>query len=198
MIDFQKEYVLENELAKLVPLKREDINDLMSFSMDEPELWTYSLQTAAGKENMEAYIQTALDSRHLQKSYPFLIWDKRTNTVAGSTRFYDYQQKHQTIQLGYTWYGAKFQRTGLNRFCKYLMLDFAFDTIKVERVEFRADANNERSITAMKSLGCKEEGILRSNCSSPTGRRDSIILSILKEEWYHEIKESLANKCYPK
>jgi RimJ/RimL family protein N-acetyltransferase len=65
----------------------------------------------------------------------------------------------------------------------------------MERVEFRADARNERSIAAMKSIGCKVEGILRSNGWTNTGeRRDSIVLSILKNEWHFSVKNELKSK----
>ena len=74
------------------------------------------------------------------------------------------------------------------------MLQFAFENLGVDRVEFRADYQNKRSIAAMKSIGCKEEGILRSNCKSPNGRRDSIILSILKDEWLNDVKEGLISR----
>ena len=73
-----------------------------------------------------------------------------------------------------------------------MLLQFAFETLGIERVEFRADANNARSIAAMKAIGCKVEGILRSNVPMHTGkRRDSIILSILKEEWENDVKPKL-------
>ena len=94
--------------------------------------------------------------------------------------------------LGFTWYGKSFQGTGLNKACKYLLLDFAFDQLLYERIEFRADLNNKRSINAMKSIGCKEEGILRSESFRPDGsRRDSIVLSILKSEWESELRGKL-------
>ena len=199
MFSFKDDYILENERALLVPLKKEsDIIHLLPYSLKEPDLWKYSLQSAAGKENMEKYIRMALEKREMEDSYPFLIHDKTTKQVAGSTRFYDYQAHHKTVQLGYTWLGRSFQGTGLNRFCKSLMLNFAFDKMEIERVEFRADATNAKSISAMKAIGCEEEGILRSNCASPDGRRDSIILSILRSEWYASKKEALEQKCYLK
>jgi len=99
------------------------------------------------------------------------------------------------LQLGYTWYGKDFQGTGLNKHCKYLLLSFAFENIGMERVEFRADNNNARSIAAMKSIGCKVDGVLRSNMPKREGgRRDSIVLSVLKDEWFADIKEMLRNK----
>ena len=80
----------------------------------------------------------------------------------------------------------------MNRHCKLLMLSFAFEQWGMERVEFRADARNEKSIQAMKSIGCTVEGILRSNTPLSTGgRRDSIVLSILKNEWTGFVKANL-------
>ena len=109
--------------------------------------------------------------------------------------FYDIQAAFKTLQLGYTWYGKDFQGTGLNKHCKFLLLSFAFEQAGMERVEFRADNNNERSIAAMKSIGCKVDGILRGNMPTRDGgRRDSIVLSILKDEWFSNVKEKLKEK----
>jgi len=195
LLDFNFDYILENDVVLLSPLKAEDINLLSRFSIYEPKLWEFSLQPANGLENLKVYIEKALQDKSNNKSYPFIVFDKRKNAYAGSTRFYDYQPEHNTVQLGYTWYGKDYQGTGLNKNCKYLMLSFAFETLGVERVEFRADNNNKKSIVAMKSIGCRVEGVLRQNCSTPEGnRRDSIVLSILKNEWFDSIKTSLASR----
>ena len=193
-IDFNKEYILENDLVRLRPLNEGDIKNLSEFSINEPNLWKYSLTPADGLENLKKYVHLALEGRRNKTSYPFIVFDKRTNRYAGCTRFYDFQKQHQTTQLGYTWYGKDFHGNGLNKNCKFLLLQFAFEKLELERVEFRADANNKRSIAAMKSIGCKEEGILRLNCNSTSGRRNSIVLSILKTEWFQEIKQQLSKK----
>lgn len=195
LIDFTEDYILENEIVLLRPMCMSDLVNLMKFSEEEPELWKYSLLTAAGQENLKKYIQAAALGRSQQKEYAFIVFDKRRNEYAGSTRFYDIQPMYQTVQLGYTWYGSEFQGTGLNKNCKYLLLEFAFEKWNVERVEFRADNNNERSIAAMKSIGCTVEGVLRSNVPKREGgRRDSIILSILKSEWQNGIKDNLKRR----
>ena len=194
-LNFDVDIILENEVALLRPLTMEDLIHLLPFGMKEQSLWMYSLTPANGKENMLNYFKAAFEEKQAQRSYPFIVYDKRKQAYAGSTRFYDYQKRHNTIQLGYTWYGKDFQGTGLNKNCKYLMLEFAFEKLKLDRVEFRADNNNERSIAAMKSLGCTVEGVLRSNCAAATGRRDSIILSILKNEWNEKLKNNLYQKC---
>lgn len=193
-LDTQLEYKLEDDRVLLKPLKRGDLVHLLPYALYEPELWRYSLLPANGEANMEAYIEFALKQHTLGNSYPFIVFDKQREAYAGSTRFYDIQPQHKTLQLGYTWYGKDFQGTGLNKHCKFLLLEFAFEAVGAERVEFRADAKNTRSIAAMKSIGCTEEGILRSNCTAPMGRRDSIVLSILKEEWYSTIRTMLENK----
>lgn len=192
-MEFQSEIILENEYVRLSPLQKSDFNLLLPFSINEPELWEFSLLPGNGEENLSKYLELALEGRKNAQSYPFIVFDKRKNQIAGSTRFYDFQPVHNTVQLGYTWYGAEFQKTGLNRNCKLLMLTYAFETLKLDRVEFRADANNIKSIEAMKAIGCTPEGILRSNCSSPTGRRDSIVLSILANEW-PAVKQQLIQK----
>lgn len=195
LIDFNSEYILENDVVKLIPLKAIHFKMLSTFAINQPSLWEFSLQPANGLVNMQSYIDTALQDRNNKKSYPFVVFDKRTNKYAGSTRFYDYLPQYNTIQLGYTWYGKDFQGTGLNKNCKFLMLSFAFQTLGVERVEFRADNNNKKSIAAMKSIGCTVEGVLRQNCAAPDGtRRDSIVLSILKTEWFNRVKTNLIYK----
>ncbi len=195
MIEFENEIILENENVLLRPLKKEDSFLLEEFSLNEPELWKYSLTPADGLENLNKYIDQALKEKELKTSYPFIVVDKCTNKIAGSTRFYDYRKVHKTVQLGFTWYGKEFQGTGLNKNCKFLLLEYAFEKMKLERVEFRADAKNARSIAAMKSIGYVEEGILRNNCTAPNGLRDSIVLSILKDEWFDNVKYALKEKC---
>ncbi|MDQ6889341.1 MAG: GNAT family N-acetyltransferase [Bacteroidota bacterium] len=194
--DCTKNYVLEDDRAVLRPLQQEDFNNLLPFSLNEPYLWKYSLAGAEGEEGLQNYMNITFKAREEGKEYPFIVFDKLTNEYAGSTRFYDIQNELQTVQLGYTWYGKKFQGTGLNKHCKYLLLSFAFEKIGFERFELRADNNNERSIAAMKSLGCKVDGILRSNMPTREAdkRRDSIVLSILKDEWFGGVKETLKKK----
>jgi RimJ/RimL family protein N-acetyltransferase len=193
LLPFEKDIILENDYVLLRPLTGEDLQHLLPFAINEPTLWQFSLLDASSKENMQKYLTIALAKRQDEDSYPFIIFDKIKNKYAGSTRFYDYQKSHNTVQLGFTWYGKEFQGTHINKNCKYLLLEYAFEKLEIERLEFRADNNNIKSIAAMKSIGCTFEGILRSNCAAhKDGRRDSIIFSILKDEWLTE-KKALLN-----
>ena len=194
--DCSKNYILEDNRVMLRPLQPEDTVHLLPFALNEPELWKFSLVSAAGEAGLQNYLSITLKARDEGKEYPFIVFDKVANEYAGSTRFYDIQNELQTLQLGYTWYGKKFQGTGLNKHCKYLLLSFVFERIGMERFELRADNNNTRSIAAMKSIGCKVDGVLRSNMPTREEgrRRDSIVLSILKNEWFGEVKKELGKK----
>lgn len=191
--NFSEEVILEDEVVLLRPLQKSDVDNLLEISMNEPETWQYSLIRANGKDNLENYIQIALKARANGTEFPFIVFDKKSGKYAGSTRFYDMNLAFKTLQLGYTWYGKAFRGTGLNKHCKFLLLQFAFENLGVERVEFRADNSNQRSIAAMKSIGCKVEGVLRNHMPTLRSelRRDTIVLSILKEEWFSEVKAKL-------
>ncbi len=193
--EFETDYILEDERALLCPLKGSDYDRLLPFSLEEPELWQFSLVQAGGAARLRSYLDLALKGRMEHKEYPFIVYDKQSGAYAGSSRFYDIQAGQKCLQLGYTWYGSAFQGTGLNKHCKFLLLQFAFEQIGIERVEFRADSRNEKSIAAMKRIGCVQEGVLRSNGFTAEGtRRDSTVFSILMPEWYDHVKDNLLQK----
>jgi len=195
-MDFNQNLTLENERVLLRSLQESDIENFLDLSINEPELWKYSLVRADGIDNLKNYIHIALENRLNKIEFPFVIFDKKTGKYAGSTRFYDINLPFKTVQLGYTWIGKDFQGTGLNKHFKFLLLSYCFETLGLERVEFRADNTNEKSKAAMLSIGCTVDGILRSNMPTFDGlvRRDSIVLSILKDEWFTTVKENLKNK----
>ena len=99
----RKDYTLEDEFVLLRPLRESDYENLLPFAMNEPDLWKFSLLQAGGTSLLRNYIQIALTARESGNEYPFIVFDKRKNAYAGSTRFYDIQLLHKTLQLGYTW-----------------------------------------------------------------------------------------------
>lgn len=182
--DTRSHLILENERVLLRPLVQEDAVLLKSYVQSEPALWIYALTPIHTAQHLEQYIATAIETRNLGTAFPFIVFDKLKNKYVGSTRFYDIQRDFKTTQIGYTWYSATTWGTGLNEHCKFLLLSHAFETIGFERVEFRADYRNKRSIAAMQKIGCTIEGVLRNHLPTSDGtRRDSIVLSMLKNEW---------------
>jgi RimJ/RimL family protein N-acetyltransferase len=88
------------------------------------------------------------------------------------------------VEIGWTWYGNDYRGTGINTHCKFLLLQYAFETLQFERVEIKTDFLNERSKAALKKIGATFEGVLRSHMQMPHNRRrDSAYFSILKNEW---------------
>lgn len=198
-LDFKEKYVLENERVLLRPLELEDIELLVEYSINEPEIWRFNANGGNGKENLEKYISKAIKQRDNQQEYPFIVFDKKSKKYIGSTRFYDISNEFNRLEIGYTWYGKEFQGTGINKNCKYLLLEFAFEKLEMLRVGFRANSKNEKSINAMKSIGCTVEGLLRQFSRDAEGNIiDAIKLSILKHEWDKEVKINLKNKLFLK
>jgi len=178
-----EEIILENDRVKLTPLKEEDFNQLKDLAF-EPQIWEKGLVKMEDEIDLKKYIQTALDERRAGASYPFLIFDKRSNAVAGSTRFGAISLPNKRMEIGWTWIHPRFQGTGLNKAMKLAMLEFAFETLKVNRIEQKTDLINLQSQGAMTKLGATKEGIFRRHSVTWTGRiRDSIFFSYILEEW---------------
>jgi RimJ/RimL family protein N-acetyltransferase len=194
-LNFKENYILENETVRLRPLEILDYDLLLEYSINEPDIWSYNSNGANGAENLKKYIANAIKQREDGKEYPFIVFDKISGKYVGSTRFYYIFSEVKTLEIGYTWYGKKHQGTGINKNCKYLLLEFAFGKLQMERVGFAANSKNERSISAMKSIGCVVEGTLR-NCSTDANgeRIDAVRLSIIKNEWFENVKNKLETK----
>ena len=182
-MDFSSPITLENSRVRLRPLELTDFEALKAVAMDA-ELWQYTLTRADDAVSLAAYIRQAVEAREQGLRYPFAIINRETGELAGSTSYYNVAEADQRLSIGYTWVGTKFQRSGLNRACKHLLLSYAFDGLNYERVELETDARNHKSRTAMGRMGATEEGTLRSHRLTQGGlRRDTIIFSVIRPEW---------------
>ncbi len=182
-MDFSAPVVLENRRARLRPLELTDFEALKAVAMDA-DLWQFTLTRADDAVSLAAYLRQAVAARGQGLRYPFAIIDRATGELAGSTSYYNVSAPDQRLSIGYTWVGTKFQRSGLNRACKHLLLSYAFDALNYERVELETDSRNHKSRTAMARMGATEEGTLRSHRPTQGGiRRDTVIFSIIRPEW---------------
>ena len=186
--------VLENQFVRLELLELSHLQYLNEY-VAERDIWNFTTVEMQTEKDMENYIHIAIQHYNEKDQIPFIVFDKQKEKYVGSTRLYEIRPKNKVAKLGYTWYGKDVQGTKVNKSCKLLLLDYAFDILDFQRVEFNADIRNERSIAAMKSVGAKEEGVLRSHTLLPNGfRRDTIVLSILKDEWQNDLKIKLEQK----
>jgi RimJ/RimL family protein N-acetyltransferase len=157
---------------------------LLPPATSDEKLVQYSPKPIHSKELLTQYIETALADRATHDRYPFIIFDKQANAYAGSTSFLSVSNYNRRLEIGHTWLGISFQKTGLNRHCKFLLLSYAFDELGFERVEFKTDERNKASRAAIEKTGGKFEGFLRSHTLMYDGfRRNSVYYSILKNEW---------------
>ncbi|RPI16035.1 MAG: N-acetyltransferase [Ignavibacteriae bacterium] len=188
---FGTNIILENERVLLRPLQPDDILQFSKIAF-EPEIWAYLTNLIRNEEDLNLLIeQTAADKKRGFR-YPFTIEDKFSANIAGSTSYGNISPQDNRLEIGWTWLGKDFMGTGLNNNCKYLLLQYAFENLGCERVEFKTDVLNKRSRQALKKIGAAEEGILRSHMLMHGGRRrDSVYYSILKNEW-EEVKKKLA------
>jgi RimJ/RimL family protein N-acetyltransferase len=184
---------LEGARIRLAPLSLAHHARLCEIGLDE-QLWrstTIQLQTS---EDMLRYIQTALQNQAEGNTLPFVIIEKGSDKVVGTTRYHGINQAHRRLEIGFTWIAAEWQRTGVNTEAKYLMLKHAFEQYKCVRVEFKADFSNEQSSRALIRIGAKQEGVLRKYMmSGHRGARDLILFSIIDTEW-PEVKSNLESR----
>jgi len=181
---FNEEITLENNFVLLRPITKSDIDNLLPIATDDKDLLQFSPAPIYTPELLETYIATAILNRANKNRYTFIVFDKTKNAYAGSSSFLNISNADDRLEIGATWYGKKFQRTGLNRNCKYLLLEYAFDHLDAERVEFKTDERNVASRTAIEKIGGQLEGILRRHTLMYDGhRRNTVYYSILKNEW---------------
>ena len=194
---------LEGQHVRLEPLSLAHEEALIKAASDG-ELWNSTVTIVpSSPATMIDYIQAALNGQAQGRELPFVIIRKSgtgvppvkaSNEVVGTTRFYDIKPTDRGVAIGYTWLAKSAQRSAVNTESKLLMLTHAFEHWQCIRVELLTDVLNEQSRKAILRLGSKEEGILRSHMIMPSGRiRDSVVFSIIKEEW-PEVRTRLAAK----
>ena len=183
--------VLENDKVRLEPLRWEHFEFLLPVSINDPDLLKFSPSEFGNDQALKIYFEENLELRKLRLKCPFAIYDKEQKSFAGSTSFMNISEPDKRLEIGSTWLGTKYQRTGLNRNCKYLLMQYAFENVKCKRIEFKTDNRNSQSKKAIEAIGGKYEGLLRSHTSMPDGfRRDTVCYSILIHEW-NEIRRTI-------
>lgn len=193
--DYQQSYPLENEIVQLLPLQVEHEAPLQDLAK-EPKLWTFFEEGGQDEQAFSQYFNHALDHRREGRQYPYAVFDKRSHQFAGMTRLYQYSPQSLNIKVGHTWYGADVRGSGLNKHCKYLLFQFIFEQLGLQRIGLAAHEENIISLQAMKSVGCKEEGRLRNFFRSIDGKSfaDCVLFSILRQEWQQSVQAMLSQK----
>ena len=180
---FAEEHILENSRARLEPLQEHHYALLLPVAM-EKDLWQFTSNSISNEADFLRYFNNAIAERKAGISYPFAVYDKQTGQYAGSTRYGTISFAHKKLEIGWTWYHPTAQRTGLNKACKSLLLNFGFNVLQLNRIELKTSTLNLKSQGAMLKIGAVKEGIFRNHMITENGTvRDSVFFSFIKEEW---------------
>jgi RimJ/RimL family protein N-acetyltransferase len=175
--------VLEGERVRMEPLAEAHFADLLRVAIDAP-LWRWTIMGPQDEAGLRRWFETALANAEAGTERPFATVDRATGRAIGSSRFMSIVPEHKRLEIGWTWVGSEFQRSGRNREAKLLQLTRAFEALGANRVEFKTHARNEQSRNALAGIGATFEGVFRNHVIMPDGSlRDSAYFSITREEW---------------
>ncbi|MCX7219935.1 MAG: GNAT family protein [Burkholderiales bacterium] len=174
---------LSGSHVQLEPLTNEHLSAIQSAASDG-ELWKLFFTTVPSTANTQQWLDTALEMQRQEKAIPFAVRSLLSGEIIGSTRYCNIDQNNKRLEIGYTWYAKRVQRSAVNTECKLLLLSHAFEVLSCNAVEFRTDWFNRASQAAIERLGAKRDGVLRNHTILPDGRvRDTVVYSILQNEW---------------
>jgi RimJ/RimL family protein N-acetyltransferase len=174
---------LEGHGVRLEPLTPAHEAALKAAAADG-KLWELWFTAIPEPDSTAAYIATALEGQKAGHMLPWVVRELATDAIIGTTRYHDIIAAVDRVEIGYTWYGARWQKTHVNTACKLLLLSHAFDTIGCKVVGLRTDNFNFNSQRAIAALGAKKDGVIRHHHPRRDGSaRDTVIFSILAAEW---------------
>lgn len=175
---------LTGNIIRLEPMSEAHIPDLLEVALN-PAIWRFMLYGDIKDEaGLRHWVNDILELQKRGTDLPFTVIHLQTGKAVGCTRYLDIRPAHRSVEIGGTWYGAAFQRTGVNTEAKYLLLRHAFETLGCIRVQLKTDSLNERSQRAIERIGGVREGVIRNHMILPDGRyRHSVIFSVVEQEW---------------
>ena len=175
--------VLERDGIRLEPLT-DGHSDALNSAARDGRLWELWFTAVPAPDGMPAYVATALQGQHDGHMLPWVVRDLSTGAIVGATRYHDIVPAIDRVEIGYTWYAGRCQRTHVNTTCKLLLFTHAFETLGCKVVGLRTDNFNFRSQRAIEALGARKDGVLRHHAARRDGTvRDSVMYSILLAEW---------------
>ena len=168
--------------------------DALTRAVMDGKLWEMEVTAIPHPDSMADWIRDAISDLEMGNSLPFVIVLNETDSVVGTTRFYNIDHENRHLEIGRTWIAQGWQKTAVNTEAKYLLLKHAFEEMHCIRVEFVTDVLNEMSLKALLRIGAKIEGVVRNHMIMKSGRyRDSYLLSIIESEW-PQVKEGLLQR----
>ncbi|GGA48996.1 GNAT family N-acetyltransferase [Psychrobacillus lasiicapitis] len=184
--------ILEGNTITLVPLEMKYKEQLYE-AIKSPDVWKDTWREVKTFDDIEQILSIAVQSKNDGKQLPFIIKDKLSGEVIGTTRIGDIDKANRNVEIGWTWLSPSVWRTKVNTECKFLLLQYCFEELKVLRVQFSISGQNVRSQNAVERIGAVKEGIFRKHRIKADGTiHDNIFYSIVDTEW-NDVKGKLIN-----
>jgi N-acetyltransferase len=178
-----KPATLEGHGVRLEPLSREHAAGLAEAAKDG-RLWELFFTSVPEVEQVHAYISGALAGQEKGEMLPWTVRDVKSGAIVGSTRYHDIIAAADRVEIGYTWYAKRVQRSHVNTACKLLLFGYAFEKLGCKVVGLRTDNFNFVSQRAIEALGAKKDGVIRHHWPRRDGTiRDTVMYSVLATEW---------------
>lgn len=175
--------ILRRDGLTLTPLTREHAPALGAAAADG-ELWTLRYTSVPEPGRELAYIDLALSQREAGSRAPFAVIDDASGDLLGTTSYHDIVPDLRRVEIGYTWYARRVQRTRVNTTCKLMLLEHAFEVLECPVVGWRTDLRNLQSQAAIAALGAQRDGTIRRHTLGRDGEyRDAVFFSMLPDEW---------------
>jgi RimJ/RimL family protein N-acetyltransferase len=174
---------LEGHGVRLEPLERRHHDGLAAAAADG-RLWELWFTSVPAPGETQAYIDTALQGQKDGHMLPWAVVDVKSESVVGSTRYHDIVAAADRVEIGYTWYAKRCQRSHVNTACKLLLFSHGFEALGCGVVGLRTDNFNFTSQRAIEALGAKKDGVMRQHWPRRDGTvRDTVLYSVLAAEW---------------
>lgn len=181
---FPQDFTIETLRVIIKPMKPEDYDAFLPLTAKTPDLWKYFTKDLSIDTELKDWMNDAMKEKAEYKRMPFTIVDRDTKEICGSTSFGNISFFDKRVEIGWSWLGVDYIGMGVNMAVKFALMSYAFEVMKMERVEAKTDFLNERAKAGLLKIGMIPEGVLRSHMQMPGNRRrDSAYFSILKEEW---------------
>lgn len=175
---------IETSKVYLRPVEENDYSDFLQLAQQDPGMWEYFSLNLGDEKQLTQWMEMAAADKKAGTRRSFTIIEKASEKIAGSSSMGNISYHDLRLEIGWSWLGNNFRSTGINRHTKYAMMNYAFEKLNFERVEFKTDVLNARARKGLENVGGTEEGILRSHMTMWNNRRrTSIYYSVLKDEW---------------
>lgn len=184
--------ILEGTTITLVPLEMKYKKQVYE-AIKNPDVWKYTWREVKTFDDIEKILLIAVQNKDDGKQLPFMVKDKLSGEIIGTTRIGDIDTANRNVEIGWTWLSPSVWKTKVNTECKFLMLQYCFEELKVLRVQFSISGQNIRSQKAVERIGAVKEGTFRKHRIKADGTiHDNIFYSIVDTEWI-DVKGKLIN-----